>query len=60
MVIDGTTVITGSFNFTKATEEKNVENLLIIKSGELAKVYTDNWNKHKEQKNMNRDISCQM
>jgi phosphatidylserine/phosphatidylglycerophosphate/cardiolipin synthase-like enzyme len=30
MVIDSTTIITGSFNFSKAAEEKNVENLLII------------------------------
>ena len=39
IVIDGKTVITGSFNFTKAAEEKNAENLLIIKSTELAKIY---------------------
>jgi len=37
MMIDGTTVITGSFDFTKAAEEKNAEILLIIKSRELAK-----------------------
>ena len=37
-----------SFNFTKAAEEKNAENLLIIKSTELVKIYIDNWNKHKE------------
>ena len=30
MVIDGGTVITGSFNFTKAAEENNAENLLVI------------------------------
>ena len=48
MIIDGTTVITGSFNFTKAAEEKNAENVLIIKSGDLAKLYVDNWNKHKD------------
>jgi len=48
MIIDGTTVITGSFNFTKAAEEKNAENLLIIKSPELAKMYTDDWNRHME------------
>jgi phosphatidylserine/phosphatidylglycerophosphate/cardiolipin synthase-like enzyme len=47
MVIDRETVITGSFNFTKAAEEKNAENLLVIKSGDLAKVYIDNWNRHK-------------
>jgi len=48
MIIDGQTVITGSFNFTKAAEEKNAENLLIIKSPELAKLYIANWNHHKE------------
>src|SRR5208283_3700736 len=37
MVIDGKTVITGSFNFTKQAG-KNAENLLIIKSPELAKL----------------------
>ena len=47
IIIDGETVITGSFNFTRAAEEKNAENLLIIKSKELAKEYIDNWNKHK-------------
>ena len=30
MIIDGETVITGSFNFTKAAEENNAENLLVI------------------------------
>jgi phosphatidylserine/phosphatidylglycerophosphate/cardiolipin synthase-like enzyme len=48
MIIDKATVITGSFNFTKAAEEKNAENLLIIKSKELANLYIDNWMKHRE------------
>jgi phosphatidylserine/phosphatidylglycerophosphate/cardiolipin synthase-like enzyme len=48
MIIDRETVITGSFNFTKAAEEKNAENLLIIRNKELAKVYIENWYKHKE------------
>jgi phosphatidylserine/phosphatidylglycerophosphate/cardiolipin synthase-like enzyme len=48
MIIDKATVITGSFNFSKAAEEKNAENLLVIKSKELANVYIDNWMKHKE------------
>ena len=48
IIIDGTTVITGSFNFTKAAEEKNAENLLIIKSAELSKKYLDNWNRHRD------------
>jgi phosphatidylserine/phosphatidylglycerophosphate/cardiolipin synthase-like enzyme len=48
MIIDKTTVITGSFNFTKAAEENNAENLLIIKSKELANIYIENWMKHKD------------
>jgi phosphatidylserine/phosphatidylglycerophosphate/cardiolipin synthase-like enzyme len=48
MIIDKETLITGSFNFTKAAEERNAENLLIIKSKELAKVYLDNWYQHKK------------
>lgn len=43
MVIDGGTVVTGSFNFTKAAENANVENLLVMKSDDLAKVYVGNW-----------------
>ena len=48
MVIDRETVVTGSFNFTKAAEEKNAENLLILKSKELAKLYMANWQRHRE------------
>jgi len=46
MVLDGQTVITGSFNFTKAAEQHNAENLLIIQDPELADKYTRNWGDH--------------
>ena len=46
MIIDGETVITGSFNFTKAAQEKNAENLLIIRDPALAAQYTQNWQAH--------------
>ena len=46
MVIDDATVITGSFNFTRAAEEHNAENLLIIHDPALAARYTQNWNRH--------------
>jgi phosphatidylserine/phosphatidylglycerophosphate/cardiolipin synthase-like enzyme len=46
MVIDGETVITGSFNFTKAAEERNAENLVVIQSDALAKQYGENWKIH--------------
>lgn len=48
MIIDSEIVITGSFNFTKAAEEKNAENVLIIMSKELVKSYLENWYEHKE------------
>jgi len=46
MIIDGEPVVTGSFNFTKAAEENNAENLLIIHDNKLAERYTKNWQEH--------------
>jgi phosphatidylserine/phosphatidylglycerophosphate/cardiolipin synthase-like enzyme len=46
IVIDGELVITGSFNFTKAAQEKNAENLLIIRDQALAAQYIENWKAH--------------
>jgi phosphatidylserine/phosphatidylglycerophosphate/cardiolipin synthase-like enzyme len=43
IVIDGEIVLTGSFNFTKAAQEKNAENLLIIQDSTLAAQYAQNW-----------------
>lgn len=48
MIVNRNTVITGSFNFTKAAEERNAENLLVIKSKELARYYGNNWESHRE------------
>jgi phosphatidylserine/phosphatidylglycerophosphate/cardiolipin synthase-like enzyme len=46
MVINGKTVITGSFNFTRAAEESNAENLLVIHDASLAEKYAKNWSDH--------------
>lgn len=43
MVVDGKTVITGSYNFTASAEKRNTENLLIIHDQLLAQDYTNNW-----------------
>jgi phosphatidylserine/phosphatidylglycerophosphate/cardiolipin synthase-like enzyme len=44
MILDDETVITGSFNFTKAAEERNAENVLVIRGNrDLAKLYLQNW-----------------
>jgi phosphatidylserine/phosphatidylglycerophosphate/cardiolipin synthase-like enzyme len=48
MVIDGQTVISGSFNFTKAAEDDNVENLLVIQDTEMAAKYSQNWQVHRQ------------
>jgi phosphatidylserine/phosphatidylglycerophosphate/cardiolipin synthase-like enzyme len=48
MIIDDETVLTGSFNFTKAAEERNAENLLVINDKKLAGIYTENWQEHFE------------
>jgi phosphatidylserine/phosphatidylglycerophosphate/cardiolipin synthase-like enzyme len=48
VVIDGETVITGSFNFTKSAEQNNAENLLVIRDKVLADKYTSNWDVHVE------------
>lgn len=47
IIVDREVVITGSFNFTRAAEESNAENLLIIRSKDLAKEYLENWERHK-------------
>ena len=47
IVIDDQEVITGSFNFTKAAETGNAENvLLILHAPELAAKYSQNWHEH--------------
>ncbi|MBF0488341.1 MAG: phospholipase D family protein [Nitrospirae bacterium] len=48
MIIDRETVITGSFNFTRSAEFENAENLLVIKSRELASAYIANWTLHRQ------------
>ena len=48
MVIDGKTLITGSFNFTTQAEHENAENLVVLKGHpQLAQAYRDNFRSHK-------------
>ena len=49
IIIDQSTLITGSFNFTNAAEENNAENLLILKGNKaLVARYILNLEQHKE------------
>ena len=48
MVIDGTTVITGSFNFTQAAQNRNAENVLVsLNARKLAAQYSENYQRRK-------------
>ena len=46
MVIDQAIVITGSFNFTRAAETRNAENLLVVRDPALAASYAKNFSNH--------------
>jgi phosphatidylserine/phosphatidylglycerophosphate/cardiolipin synthase-like enzyme len=48
IITDGYLIITGSFNFTRAAEEHNAENLLVINDPVLAKQYIANWHAHEQ------------
>lgn len=45
LVIDGETVIQGSYNLT-GQAERNGENMLVLRSKELAALYTTQWERH--------------
>jgi len=46
MIIDDAVVNTGSFNFTKAAQQSNAENVLVVTSRGLAKKYKTNFDTH--------------
>ena len=46
IIVDAELVITGSFNFTHNAEESNAENLVLLRSRDLAARYMQNWLAH--------------
>ncbi|RKZ31809.1 phospholipase D family protein [bacterium] len=40
-IIDGKTVITGSYNWSNSAETRNNENVIVVKNGNIARVYSD-------------------
>ncbi len=48
IIIDSEEVLTGSFNFTKAAENNNAENLVVIRDSKTAAVFEKNWQSHLE------------
>lgn len=58
MIIDGTTLLTGSFNFTKAAEKNNAENLLVVKNDPaLVQTYQRNFETHLQHSESYRGLS---
>jgi phospholipase D len=43
LIIDGHLVVTGSYNFTKSADTRNVENVVVIDSPEVARWFATNW-----------------
>lgn len=43
IIIDENTVITGSFNFSNSAAKRNDENIVIIRSANIADLYLDEW-----------------
>ena len=46
ILIDDETTITGSYNFSKSAEEKNSENIIILKSKEVTAIYNNEFMNH--------------
>jgi phosphatidylserine/phosphatidylglycerophosphate/cardiolipin synthase-like enzyme len=46
IIIDGETVIGGSFNDTKAAQDKNAENVEVTRDKAVAAKYTEKWQTH--------------
>ena len=49
MIFDNRYVLSGSFNFTRAAESKNAENILLIEDPSLAQIYKNNWDERAAQ-----------
>ncbi|MBX9621930.1 MAG: phospholipase D family protein [Alphaproteobacteria bacterium] len=49
MLFDNRWVLTGSFNFTRAANSKNAENILLIDDPSLAQIYKKNWESRVER-----------
>jgi phospholipase D len=49
MIFDNRWVLTGSFNWTRAANLKNAENILLIDDPSLAQIYKENWENRVER-----------
>jgi len=50
------TIILGSFNFTKSAEDSNSENIVVIRSQDMARVFVENWELHRRHSKLYGDV----
>jgi phosphatidylserine/phosphatidylglycerophosphate/cardiolipin synthase-like enzyme len=60
LIIDAHLVVTGSFNFTKAAEERNAENVVFINDAAVSAAYTRNWQDHAAHSRTFAQLGSQM
>ncbi len=58
IIVDDQTVETGSFNYTKAAQKNNAENVLILQDKKLAQVYLLNWQNRKSESEPILTVKC--
>ncbi len=58
LIIDNQIVETGSYNFTKAAQQYNSENIVVIRSHEIAHQFMQNWLKRRDQSRRMRTQHC--
>jgi phosphatidylserine/phosphatidylglycerophosphate/cardiolipin synthase-like enzyme len=58
IVIDGETVITGSFNFSSNAVNSNDENLIIIRNADIAALYLQEWDRVRSIARAPSRITC--
>lgn len=51
MILDNRTLVTGSYNWTRAAEMVNAENLLILEAPDLAREYARSWERRAGRSN---------
>jgi phospholipase D len=49
IIIDREKVVTGSYNFTKAADKRNADNVIMVDNREVAHAYLENWKKRYEK-----------
>jgi phosphatidylserine/phosphatidylglycerophosphate/cardiolipin synthase-like enzyme len=59
IILDGNTVVTGSFNFTQSADKENDDNLIVIHSAAVAAAYEQEFQKiYGQGQASTSDIKC--